>query len=121
MTGKSHLTIGLITYASLWFRPLGSVGAPLFAGSPEPVGLPVALAAVALGALLPDLDHPRGALAREEIAGVPILRPVAWGLGAVFGHRGPTHSLLALAVILALGGWPGLPWAPLGLGWLLSM
>ena len=120
MTGKSHLTIGLVTYASLWVRPLGPLGAPLFAGSPDVRALPVALILVALGALLPDLDHPRGALAREEVAGVPLLRPVARGIGAIFGHRGPTHSLPALAALLALGGWPGLPWAWLNLGWLLG-
>ena len=120
MTGKSHLTIGLVTYASLWVRPLGPLGAPLFAGSPDVRALPVALILVALGALLPDLDHPRGALAREEVAGVPLLRPVARGIGAIFGHRGPTHSLPALAALLALSGWPGLPWAWLNLGWLLG-
>lgn len=120
MTGKSHLTIGLVTYASLWAHPLDPLRAPLFGGSAAALALPVALVLVALGALLPDIDHPRGALAREEVAGVPIFRPIAWGIGAVLGHRGPTHSALALAAVLGLGEWPGLPWAGVNAGWLLG-
>lgn len=120
MTGKSHLTIGLVTYAAVWARPLGAFGAPPFGGSPTAATLPVALLAVALGALLPDIDHPSGAIAREEVAGVAVFKPFAWGIGAVFGHRGPTHSLLALAALLALGQWPAAPWAWLNLGWLVG-
>lgn len=120
MTGKSHLTIGVVTYASLWLHPLGPVRAPLLGGSALWAALPAALLAVAFGALLPDIDHPDGMLAHETVLGVPILKPFAWGIGAVFGHRGPTHSLLALLAILALGGWPALPWAALNLGWLVG-
>ena len=39
---------------------------------------------------------------------------------AVAFHRGPTHSLLALAALLLLGQWPGLPWAAGNFGWLLG-
>jgi inner membrane protein len=120
VTGKSHLTIGLVTYASVWARPLGSFAAPLFASTTELPALPVALVLVALGALLPDIDHRRGALARERVAGVRVFSPVAWGVATVFGHRGPTHSALALAAIVALGQWPGAPWTWLGVGWLLG-
>ncbi len=100
MKGKSHVTIGLVTYASVWAQPLGPLHAPLLAGSPAPQGLLVGLVVVALGSLLPDIDHAEGTLARERVAGVPVFKLVAWGVGAVFGHRGPTHSLLALAALL---------------------
>ena len=114
------MTIGLATYASVWIHPVGPLAAPLLKGSPAPAALLVALTVVALGALLPDIDHIHGALAEERVAGVRVLRPVAWGLGSLFGHRGPTHSLLALAALLLLGQWPGLPWAAGNFGWLIG-
>ncbi|HLN23094.1 MAG TPA: metal-dependent hydrolase [Patescibacteria group bacterium] len=68
------------------------------------------LAAVA--SLLPDLDHPKSWLGRR----LPFLsHPIA----AVFGHRGITHSLLA--VVAALMAWStALGWMgpPLALGYL---
>lgn len=52
------------------------------------------------GALLPDLDHPKSWLGqRIPLVSVPI--------AAVFGHRGITHSLLAV-VGLVLALWHGL-------------
>ena len=42
-----------------------------------------------LGALLPDIDHPGSKIGRA-------LYPVAWVVNKLFGHRGATHSLLAL-------------------------
>lgn len=120
MTGKSHLTIGVVTYTSLWLHPIGPLAAPLPGGSPAPAGLIVGIALVMLGALLPDIDHPHGALASERVAGMRLFKPLAWGVGAVFGHRGPTHSLLALAALIVLGQWPLLPWAATNFGWLLA-
>ena len=120
MTGKSHVTIGIVTYASVWAHPLGPLHAPLLAGSPAPQGLVVALVLVSLGSLLPDIDHAEGALARERIAGLPLFKPASWGIGALFGHRGPTHSLLACAALILLGEFPLLPWAGANLGWLIG-
>jgi inner membrane protein len=120
MKGKSHVTIGIVTSASVWAQPLGPLHAPLLADSPAPQGLLVGLLVVALGSLLPDIDHAEGTLARERVAGVPVFKLVAWGVGAVFGHRGPTHSLLALAALLLLGEFPWAPWAFANLGWLLG-
>ncbi|MCL7461599.1 metal-dependent hydrolase [Pseudomonas sp. NW5] len=63
----------------------------------ELVGL---LAGATAGALLPDIDHPKSWLGRR----LPFIsRPIA----AVFGHRGITHSLLAVVgLALALHyGW----------------
>lgn len=41
------------------------------------------------GALLPDIDHPGSKIGRA-------LYPIAWVVNKIFGHRGATHSLLAL-------------------------
>ena len=49
--------------------------------------------AAAMGGLLPDLDHPQSALGRR----IPF---ISLPLSAVFGHRGMTHSLLAVVVLL---------------------
>lgn len=120
MTGKSHLTIGVVTYASIWLQPLPFFHAPLLGNLSSPAVLPVALFLVAIGSLLPDLDHPDGRLANERLLGLPLLKPLAWLIHAIFGHRGATHSLLALAGIILAGELPFLPWAPLHLGFLLG-
>jgi inner membrane protein len=120
MTGKSHMTVGVVTYASLWAHPIPPLDVPLLAGTHAALALPVALALVLLGSLLPDLDHPEGRLANERILGIPVLKPLSWLIGAVFGHRGATHSLLALAGLVALGDLPFLPWAWAHLGLLLG-
>ena len=120
MTGKSHVTIGVITYASLWAHEIGPFNAPLLADTRSVLALPVALALVLLGSLLPDLDHPDGRLANERFLGLPLLKPWAWLVNKVFGHRGATHSLLALAGLVALGELPFLPWAWVHLGLLLG-
>jgi membrane-bound metal-dependent hydrolase YbcI (DUF457 family) len=138
VTGKSHLTIGLITYASAWVQPFGPLHAPLLGGSSSLLALPVALAVVAFGSLLPDIDHPDSSLANEKVIGIPIFLPFAWIIGKIFGHRGVTHSLLAVAALIALGNlslvpWTvfdievlriagellGLVWTDLNLGWLI--
>ncbi|WP_168185907.1 metal-dependent hydrolase [Magnetospirillum sp. ME-1] len=49
-----------------------------------------------IGALLPDLDHPK------STAG-SMLPFVSVPLSAMFGHRGATHSLLAAGLCFALG------------------
>lgn len=131
MTGKSHLTLGLVTYGSLWFRPLErrldlppidlpAWRVPLFAASPAVPALLAALALVALGSLLPDIDHPSGSLAQKRFLGVRWLKPFAHGIGIVFGHRGATHSLLVALAIVALGEWPAFPWAAYNAGWLVG-
>ncbi len=120
MTGKSHVTIGLLTYTSLWAHSIGPFNAPLLGGTRSVLALPVALAIVALASLLPDLDHPEGRLANERVLGIPILKPFAWIIHAIFGHRGVTHSLLVLVGIVLLGNLPGLPWAWANLGLLVG-
>ena len=49
--------------------------------------------AAAIGGLLPDLDHPESVLGRRlPLISIPLAR--------VFGHRGMTHSLLAVVFIV---------------------
>ncbi len=69
---------------------------------------------VALGALLPDIDHPGSAVGRR-------VRVISVPLSAIFGHRGFTHSLLALGGCLAalvMGGWGQMWVQPLVIGYL---
>ncbi len=56
-------------------------------------------AAVA-GSLLPDIDHPSSKLGRA----VPFL---SYPLAALFGHRGITHSLLAISALVGVLIWLG--------------
>lgn len=60
-----------------------------------------ATAIAGIGALLPDIDHPQSAVGRRiQFLSVPLAK--------VFGHRGVTHSLLAVAgVLFALLHWSG--------------
>ncbi|MBF0269297.1 MAG: metal-dependent hydrolase [Alphaproteobacteria bacterium] len=100
MMAVSHVVIG----ASLW------AGVAYASGQPAE---PAALGLAALGSLLPDIDHPQSwAGRRMALISIP--------LAALIGHRGVTHSLLAVAafaLILALFG-PGHLAAPLAVGYL---
>lgn len=101
MMAGSHMVVG----AALW-----AVTAKL-AGHPP--AEPQALAAATLGALLPDIDHPQSWAGRK-------LRVVSVPLALVFGHRGITHSLLAVAgaiALLAVMGTGGMA-APVAIGYL---
>lgn len=177
MTGNSHITIGVMTYATLWALPLGPVRLPgsyavsLIPGeipigpvsaSIGPVGVPLladvhslpilllALVLVGFGALLPDVDHPEGKLVNAKFFGIEFFRLFPWllkvigglykaltipvsfffrlfgvrlrghGFRANFGHRGITHSLLALGLVVALGELPVFPWHWLHLGLLIG-
>lgn len=64
------------------------------AGLVVPLG-PEGAAAAALGALLPDIDHPSSWLGRR-------LWPISKPISMVLGHRGLTHSLLAVTGGLAV-------------------
>jgi inner membrane protein len=65
------------------------------------------LAGGVLGSMLPDIDHPGSAFGRRVL-------PISMVLAAVFGHRGITHSLMAVAV-MSFAAWyalHGLDWHP---------
>lgn len=101
MMAGSHVVMG----AALWALTARLTGAP--------PAEPVALAAAALGALLPDIDHPQSWAGRK-------MRVVSVPLSLLVGHRGITHSavavLAALAVLLVMGmGWVA---APVAVGYL---
>jgi len=85
MMARSHLILGGVSWSG-WCLMTGL--------ELDPAGLGVAAAS----ALLPDIDHPSSALGRR----VPWLsRPIS----ALFGHRGITHSALALIGVVVALAW----------------
>ena len=78
MMAGSHVALG----AAAWVAVAPHLGLPAVA--PLPLGLAVA------GSLLPDIDHPQSWVGRH-------VRPVSSVVAALLGHRGATHSLLAVA------------------------
>ncbi len=88
MMAKSHVALGFATWVvlapALHLQPLD----PLY------LGLAVA------GSLLPDIDHPGSWVGRRA-------RPVSSALAAALGHRGVTHSAIAVLALVALLAWAG--------------
>lgn len=83
MMAGSHAVLG----GAAWLALAPHLGLPAL--SPLPLGLAVG------AALLPDIDHPKSWVGRR-------VRPLSDILSAVLGHRGVTHSLLALVGCAAL-------------------
>jgi inner membrane protein len=102
MMAGSHVVVG----ATAWLFVAPHLG--MHGLAPVPLGLAVC------GALLPDIDHPQSWLGRR----VPVIsRP----LSALIGHRGFTHSLLAVALclwVLHERGWHRAVVLPLIVGYL---
>ena len=101
--GRTHVLLGINTIWTLqvpW--PGFSLGADAFAGC---------ILAAAFGALLPDLDAPTSLLQNVSVAGVRPFKVVALG-AAPYGHRGPLHSRIGLAVVAVLAS-PLLIYVPL--------
>lgn len=101
MMVSTHLMAGLLAGAGAvtWLKP-------------QALGAAWVLGGALVGALLPDIDHPKSWLGRR-------LPFISVPLAAVFGHRGITHSLLAVvgvawALYYALEQWN------LGAGWGLA-
>ncbi|AKP45944.1 metal-dependent hydrolase [Bacillus smithii] len=90
MEGKTHIVGGLAA-GSLYLNLGGAVGhEALFFGS------------LALGALIPDIDHTGSLIGRK----VPLIDNI---ISTVFGHRSFTHSLLFLVLAFFLfqqTSWP---------------
>ncbi len=83
MMARSHVVVGLAAWVAV---------APLLGFSPvNPVYLGLAVA----GSLLPDVDHPKSWVGRRTW-------PVSGAIAAVLGHRGVTHSALAVLGLVAL-------------------
>lgn len=83
MMVRSHVVIGIAT----WIAASPSLHLPTFD--------PVYLLLVVIGSLLPDIDHPKSWVGQRT-------RPVSTIIAAVLGHRGITHSALAVIVMAAL-------------------
>jgi inner membrane protein len=91
MMAGSHVLIG----AATWLYIAHDLGLPLL--DPAALGLAVA------GSLSPDIDHPKSWVGRRvKFISVPISK--------IFGHRGITHSIVAVAVCIACLRWDGQQW-----------
>lgn len=93
MTGVTHQMVALL--AALWLLTLYPV-------SLGPVLGLLALMAVMVGALTPDLDHPAATIWRRMLGG--------WAIGNIFqffsgGHRHVTHSFVGIAIITCATYW----------------
>lgn len=90
MRGGTHALAGVL------------IGAAIANGASIEVAAGVVCAA-AVGALIPDLDHPQAALSqRIGPAGLPF---------RLLGHRGVTHSGIAAALVLLIAGMVPSPYA----------
>ena len=102
MMAKSHVVVGV----AAWF-----VAAPLLHLSPvDPTYLGLAVA----GPLLPDVDHPKSWIGRRS-------RPFSTTIAAALGHRGLTHSAIAvfgLVFVLLHAGYRRGPVSALAVGYL---
>jgi inner membrane protein len=85
----SHVVVGLAAWS--WAAP--HLGFPVLD--------PLALGFAAIGALLPDIDHPSSWVGRR-------LRIISRPLAALIGHRGVTHSLIAALGCVVFLRWEGL-------------
>ncbi|MYM92749.1 metal-dependent hydrolase [Duganella vulcania] len=83
MKASSHMLLGTALYAGY----VAMTGRPLSI---------VEMAVAAVASLLPDIDHPKSTFGRI----VPI---ISVPLSAIVGHRGITHSLLAVFGMALLG------------------
>lgn len=98
---STHVTFGL----GCWIGYAQMRGIPL---------QPIPMALVSIGSLLPDIDHPKSKFG----SAVPF---ISYPFSAIFGHRGITHSLLAvvgIAVALLVYGFNLWFVAPLAVGYL---
>ena len=83
MMARSHVVVGVAT----WFAAAPSLHLSILD--------PVYLGLVTAGSLLPDIDHPRSWVGQRT-------RPVSTAIASVLGHRGITHSALAVIGLSAL-------------------
>ena len=86
MMAGSHVVLGAVAWT--WAAP--QLGLPALD--------PLAFALAATGALLPDIDHPSSWVGRR-------LRVISHPLAATIGHRGITHSLVAVLVCVVFLRW----------------
>ncbi len=94
MDGEFAKEIVMLATTHIAFGTASSLltAAWLDASAPQTV---LMVAGGVLGSMLPDIDHPKSAFGRR-------VRPVSTMLCAAFGHRGLTHSLIAVVGMSAL-------------------
>jgi len=83
MMARSHVVVGLVTWIA--------VAPVLHVAALDPGYLALAVT----GSLLPDIDHPKSWVGRRAW-------PVSTFIASVLGHRGITHSAIAVAGLVAL-------------------
>ena len=83
MMAKSHVVVGLASWVA---------AAPLLH---LPVTNPLYLGLAVAGSLLPDIDHPQSWVGRRS-------RPISTAIASAFGHRGVTHSAIAVFALVAV-------------------
>lgn len=96
MMAFSHMLMGVAS----WGTVATTTGQPMD---------PTTVAAAFFGSLAPDIDHPRSWLGRR-------LPFISWPLAGLVGHRGITHSLLAVAAAVSAIVW----WPQLGAGLVMA-
>ncbi|TXF11192.1 metal-dependent hydrolase [Pelomicrobium methylotrophicum] len=84
----------MMAFTHIAFGAASALLAAEWLDAPAPQAV-LMLAGGVLGSMLPDIDHPGSAFGRR----VPFL---SIPLSAIFGHRGVTHSLLAVVGMSAL-------------------
>lgn len=88
MLGRSHITTGVCVglLASSFEPNLQQI---------EPLTQGLFLIAVAIGSLLPDIDHPQSIISRQ----IPIIGGI---IGRLVSHRGFFHSILGTVIVFSL-------------------
>lgn len=89
MNVTGHLAIGAASYL---FAAKTLPNYPVFADA-NPATWFLGLVLCLFGSLLPDIDHPQSSVGSK-------VKFISYPLSLVFGHRGITHSLLAIALIV---------------------
>jgi inner membrane protein len=88
MMVKSHVVLGL----AAWVAAAPALHLARF--DPAYLGLAV------VGSLLPDMDHPKSWVGRRT-------RPVSTAIASALGHRGITHSAIAVVALVTVLSYAG--------------
>ncbi|RKO61839.1 metal-dependent hydrolase [Caldibacillus debilis] len=108
MNGTSHKIAGASAalMVSTWMFRDVSVDATTY------IAIGTSVIGGALGGLLPDIDHPGSTLGRRA-------RILSYPINKLAGHRGITHTLLALVLLsyllFVISGWIPIAWKGYGL------
>ena len=86
MMGTTHAAFALLCYYVIAYL------------TELPFDAPIVLALLIFGSLLPDIDHPRGFLARQSY----LFKRTSRGVSKFVTHRGIVHSLLAALIATAV-------------------